>query len=169
MPWNIISVLIIHVKSHFFLVRLVEAVGLLVVEALCEGRCWSESSWAERFWINSQLNMNFMRSLGAELRLFMLSLVSVLNIFIFFIGVCVFPQGRHLTHYNLWFATSPGENKWGIRLLVQILRVTAEAIGRFSPHQTLFIMRDAVFSWAISEKCQQIPWTRARLQLILCC
>ncbi len=52
--------------------------------------------------INSQSNMNFMRSSGRELRFFMFSLVSVLNIFIFFIGVCVFPQGRRLTHYNLW-------------------------------------------------------------------
>lgn len=31
---------------------------------------------------------------------------------------------------------------------MQILRVAAEAAGRFSPHETLFIMRDAVFSWA---------------------
>lgn len=97
---------------------------------------------------NSRSNMNFMSSSGRELRFFLFSLVSVLNIFIFLIGVCFFPQGRCLTHWNLWLQLLPEKTNEAFARLVQILRVAAEAAGRFSPHETLFIMRDAVFSWA---------------------
>lgn len=92
---------------------------------------------------------------------FMFSLVSVLNIFIFFIGVCFFPQDRCLTHYNLWLQLLLEKTNEAFARLVQILRVAAEAAGRFSPHKTLFIMGMLFFSWAISEKCQRSSWTAA--------
>lgn len=119
--------------------------------SLCLKLC---ASWAEWLWItenqrqrkqetvlqhfpsaNSPSNMNFMSSSGRELRFFMFSLVSVLNIFIFFIGVCFFPQGRRLTHYNLWLQLLLEKTNEAFARLVQILRVAAEAAGRFSPHE----------------------------------
>ncbi|ROL44034.1 hypothetical protein DPX16_10318 [Anabarilius grahami] len=84
---------------------------------------------------NSPSNMNFMSSSGRKLRFFMFSLVSVLNIFIFFIGVCFFPQGHRLTHYNLWLQLLLEKTNEAFARLVQILRVDAEAAGRFSPHE----------------------------------
>lgn len=61
-------------------------------------------------------------------------------------------------------ATSPGENKWGIRSTCANSPSSRWSRWEVFASWTLFIMGDAVFSWPLSEKCQRKPWTWARLR-----